>query len=88
MPVIFDYTCSECEGVAEYMTRNADTPPTKCSLCGSETSTFTKHLTGPRWIEGDTPGSRPVTKRAKVNTVDELRKDVYNIDKQSYRSMK
>lgn len=60
MPVIFDYTCSECNEVFEALTQNADTPPTKCKECGSETATFTKHLVGPKWIEGTTPGSRPI----------------------------
>jgi putative FmdB family regulatory protein len=81
MPVIFDWTCKECGAKEEYLTRNADTPPDKCKACGSETAEFKKHLVGPVWIEGDTPGSRPVTSRAKVNTVSDLRRDVSKIDK-------
>lgn len=78
MPVIFDWTCSECGAKEEYMTRNSDTPPEKCKACGSETAEFKKHLVGPKWIEGETPGSRPVTRRggSKVNSVQELRDDV------------
>ena len=76
MPVIFDYTCSECGEVFEALTSNADTPPTKCKECGSETATFKKHLVGPCFIEGDTPGSKPPTKRAKFNSVSELRQSV------------
>lgn len=60
MPVIFDWTCSECGAREEYLTRNSDTPPEKCKACESEEATFHKHLVGPKWIEGETHGSRPI----------------------------
>ena len=67
MPVIFDYQCSECGKVFEAMTTNADTFPTKCKSCGSETATFKKFLVGPAFIEGSTPGSRPPTYGKNAN---------------------
>lgn len=87
MPVIFDYTCSECGATEEYLTRNADTPPEECKACGSKTATFKKHLVGPVWIEGETPGSRPITKRSKVNSVGDLFKSGMKSDPQTTKSI-
>lgn len=67
MPVIFDYKCSECGERFEALTLNADTLPTKCGACGSETATFKKFLAPPAFIEGSTPGSRPPTHGKNAN---------------------
>lgn len=75
MPVIFDWTCGDCGHRDEYFTMRHDIPPVKCTKCGSETAEFTKHLVGPKWIEGTTPGSKPPSgAKHKVKTMNDLYK--------------
>ena len=78
MFLFFDWKCSECGEVFEAVVRSPDDKPKKCKKCGSESATFDKQLSAPRWIEGTTPGSKPITThnahKHKVETIEDLYK--------------
>ena len=59
MPKIFDFQCIACGEVDEYLLNDSVARPSVCTKCGSTTTRFIKHLAGPCFIVGTTPGSKP-----------------------------